>query len=165
MVIEDLKNFATATVYDTRRVKTAAYKRGKQKSEFEFEMAAFAAAMKSGWKECPEIPHAQSLSMMQMTDFIRRQLGISYEDIQITQIPDMIESTAASQSVAVNETIIDQSAADGKEETAESREEETVITEAETVEPEAETVMPEEETSAPEEETLSSAEDLRDETE
>ena len=97
IVVEDLKNFSTATVYDSRRNKTASYKRGKQKSEFEFEMAAFAAAMKSGWKECPEVPHAQTLSMMQMMDFIRRQLGISYEDIQISQIPDMIEGTSAVQ--------------------------------------------------------------------
>ena len=58
-------------------------------------MTAFTAAMKSGWKECPEIPHAQTLSMMQMMDFIRRQLGISYEDIQISQIPNMIEGSAA----------------------------------------------------------------------
>lgn len=97
IVVEDLKNFSTATVYDSRRNKTASYKRGKIKSEFEFEMAAFTAAMKSGWKECPEIPHAQTLSMMQMMDFIRRQLGISYEDIQISQIPDMIEGTSAVQ--------------------------------------------------------------------
>jgi hypothetical protein len=97
IVVEDLKNFASATVYDSRRNKTASYKRGKIKSEFEFEMAAFAAAMKSGWKECPENPHAQTLSMMQMMDFIRRQLGISYEDIQISQIPDMIEGNAAAQ--------------------------------------------------------------------
>ena len=97
IVVEDLKNFSTATVYDSRRNKTASYKRGKQKSEFEFEMAAFAAAMKSGWKECPEVRHAQTLSMMQMMDFIRRQLGISYEDIQISQIPNMIEGSAAAQ--------------------------------------------------------------------
>ena len=97
IVVEDLKNFSTATVYDSRRNKTASYKRGKQKSEFEFEMAAFAAAMKSGWKECPEVPHAQTLAMMQMMDFIRRQLGISYEDIQISQIPNMIEGSAAAQ--------------------------------------------------------------------
>ncbi|MCR5811855.1 MAG: Gfo/Idh/MocA family oxidoreductase [Lachnospiraceae bacterium] len=97
IVVEDLKNFSTATVYDSRRNKTASYKRGKIKSEFEFEMAAFTAAMKSGWKECPEMPHAQTLSMMQMMDFIRRQLGISYEDIQISQIPDMIEGTSAVQ--------------------------------------------------------------------
>jgi hypothetical protein len=159
-------------VYDSRRVKTANYKRGKQKSEFEFEMAAFAAAMKSGWKECPEIPHAQSLSMMQMSDFIRRQLGISYEEIQITQIPDMI-STASSQTVTVNETIIDQNTEGGREEEAAvSSGEETVVPEAETVIPEEGTVMPGEETEMPEEETvsaeeetLSSGADLQDETE
>ena len=105
MVIEDLKNFASATVYDSKRVKTATYKRGRYKSEFEFEMAAFAAAMKSKWKECPEIPHSQSLSMMQMMDFIRRQLGISYEEIQISQIPDMIGGAAGPQIHAADETV------------------------------------------------------------
>ena len=105
MVIEDLKNFASATVYDSKRAKTATYKRGRYKSEFEFEMAAFAAAMKSKWKECPEIPHSQSLSMMQMMDFIRRQLGISYEEIQISQIPDMIGSASGPQIHAADETV------------------------------------------------------------
>ena len=88
MVIDDLRNFATATIYDSKRNKSAQYKRGRQKSEFEYELTAFVAARKSGWKECPEIPHAQSISIMHMMDFIRRQLGISYEDIQTSPIPD-----------------------------------------------------------------------------
>ena len=119
IVVEDLRNFASATVYDSRKNKTASYKRGKIKSEFEFEMTAFTAAMKSGWKECPEIPHAQTLSMMQMMDFIRRQLGISYEDIQISQIPNMIEGSAAA-----HPTVQDMSASAG--ETAAVSTEETV---------------------------------------
>ena len=97
MVIDDLKNFASATVYDSKRNKAAQYKRGRQKSEFEFELSAFVAARKSGWKECPEIPHAQTISIMHMMDFIRRQLGISYEDIQTAPIPDLISSAAQPQ--------------------------------------------------------------------
>ena len=97
MVIDDLKNFASATVYDSKRDKAAQYKRGRQKSEFEFELSAFVAARKSGWKECPEIPHAQTISIMHMMDFIRRQLGISYEDIQTAPIPDLIPSAAQPQ--------------------------------------------------------------------
>ena len=90
MVIEDLLNFASVSVYDSRKNKTASYKRSRQKSEFEFELAAFIAARKSGWKECPEIPHAQTISIMHMMDFIRRQLGISYEDIQTSPLPDLL---------------------------------------------------------------------------
>ena len=45
--------------------------------------------MKSKWKECPEIPHAQSLSIMHMMDFIRKQLGISYEDVQTSPLPGL----------------------------------------------------------------------------
>ena len=127
IVVEDLRNFASATVYDSRKNKTAAYKRGKIKSEFEFEMTAFTAAMKSGWKECPEIPHAQTLSMMQMMDFIRRQLGISYEDIQISQIPNMIEGSAAA-----HPTVQDMSAA-AVETAAVSAEETAAVSEEETV--------------------------------
>ena len=77
--------------------KMAGLEHGCRGVVFSSGMAAFTAAMKSGWKECPEIPHAQTLSMMQMMDFIRRQLGISYEDIQISQIPNMIEGTSAAQ--------------------------------------------------------------------
>ena len=53
MVIDDLRNFSSATIYDSKRNKAAQYKRGRQKSEFEHELAAFVAAKKSGWKECP----------------------------------------------------------------------------------------------------------------
>ena len=120
IVVEDLRNFASATVYDSRKNKTAAYKRGKIKSEFEFEMTAFTAAMKSGWKECPEIPHAQTLSMMQMMDFIRRQLGISYEDIQISQIPNMIEGSAAAHPTVQDISAAAETAAVSAEETVPS---------------------------------------------
>ena len=51
--------------------------------------------MKAGWKECPEIPHAQSVSIMHMMDFIRRQLGISYEDIQTSPLPVLPHSGTA----------------------------------------------------------------------
>ena len=93
LVIEDLLNFASVSVYDSRKNKTASYKRSRQKSEFVFELAAFIAARKSGWKECPEIPHAQTISIMHMMDFIRRQLGISYEDIQTSPLPDLLTGT------------------------------------------------------------------------
>ena len=87
MVIEDLKNYETVTVYGSGGNKTASYKRPRQKSEFEYELTAFTAAMKSKWKECPEIPHGQSVSIMHMMDFIRKQLGISYEDVQTSPLP------------------------------------------------------------------------------
>ena len=101
MVIEDLMNYSTAVVYDSKKNKTASYKRSRYKSEYEFEMAAFAAASKSGWKECPEIPHAQTISVMHMMDFIRRQLGVSYEDVMTAPLPDLLGDSAALGSTAV----------------------------------------------------------------
>ena len=110
MVIDDLKNFASATVYDSKRNKAAQYKRGRQKSEFEFELSAFVAARKSGWKECPEIPHAQTISIMHMMDFIRRQLGISYEDIQTSPLPDLIAGSISTTGADPAAAVSDQSA-------------------------------------------------------
>ena len=81
MVIENLMNFETITVYGSKRNKTGFYKRPKQKNEYEFELVAFIAAMKAGWKECPEIPHAQSVSIMHMMDFIRRAVQLSHVEI------------------------------------------------------------------------------------
>ena len=131
MVIDDLKNFASATVYDSKRNKAAQYKRGRQKSEFEFELSAFVAARKSGWKECPEIPHAQTISIMHMMDFIRRQLGISYEDIQTAPIPDLIPSAAQPQ-VEAQSAVPEESVVTVQE---------PVIEVAEQSEPEAEPVV------------------------
>ena len=129
MVIEDLRNFASATVYDSKKNKSAQYKRGRQKSEFEFELSAFVAARKSGWKECPEIPHAQSISIMHMMDFIRRQLGISYEDIQTSPIPDFIASAAQPQ-VEAQSTMPEQSVMTAQEPVAEEPVAEEPVVEA-----------------------------------
>ena len=129
MVVEDLMNFATATVYDSRKNKTASYKRGRYKSEFEFELAAFIAAMKSGWKECPEIPHAQTISIMHMMDFIRRQLGISYEDIHSSPLPDLIPgSTGAAGAAPVGVSMSAQSEGQAAPVNMESAQEESSAT-------------------------------------
>jgi predicted dehydrogenase len=109
MVVTGLTNYESITVYGINGDKKASYKRPRQKNAFEYEAAAFAAAMKSGWKECPEIPHAQSASIMHMMDFIRRQLGISYEDIQTSPLPELPhvqeQNVIAAEVVEADETV------------------------------------------------------------
>ena len=85
LVIENIKNFESVTVYDSGHNRTGHYKRPRQRSGYEYEVDAFAEAIQQGWAECPAVPHSYTVSLHHMMDFIRRQVGVSYENIQ--QIP------------------------------------------------------------------------------
>ena len=85
MVIDNIKDFETVTVYDSSGTRTSVYRKPRQKSCYAFEIDAFVEAMEQGWTECPAAAHRQTVSMLHMMDFIRRQIGVSYETI--AQIP------------------------------------------------------------------------------
>ena len=152
MVIEDLKNFASATVYDTRRVKTAAYKRGKQKSEFEFEMAAFAATQVDGHQFISKaVEQGAAAEREEEASAIRdeetagrEEEGLSPEEEPISTEEEPI-STEEEPLSPVEDPFL-------AEEESVSPEEETVSTEEGTLSPEEETGNPETENAGPAEE-------------
>ena len=78
MVIENINNFETLTVYDNAYNKLKTYKRPKQKTGYEYEVSACLKALKEGWLECPEMPHAETLRMMRLMDAVRRRMGVTY---------------------------------------------------------------------------------------
>ena len=85
--------------------------------------------------------------MMQMMDFIRRQLGISYEEIKVSKVPGMIEG-AASSAGAIQESSSREQMRDEKETVIDAEAE--VVTDAgkEAVTQEADTGSDPEETPA-----------------
>lgn len=78
IVIENINNFETMSVYDSSYTKIGSYKRPRQKTGYEYELQECASAIKSGWKETPKMTHAQTLSILHMTDHIRRRTGIVF---------------------------------------------------------------------------------------
>jgi hypothetical protein len=71
IVVENINNPEAIAVYDNNYNKTAYYKRPKQKTGYEYEIEACVRAISEGWLECPEIPHAETLKILNMMDFIR----------------------------------------------------------------------------------------------
>ena len=69
MVVENINNFESLTVYGSDYKKLAGY---------EYEIMACARALREGWTECPELPHEETLRMMELLDEIRRQYRIVY---------------------------------------------------------------------------------------
>lgn len=54
------------------------YERPKLITGFEYEVAAAAKAISEGRTECPEMPHSETLRVMDIMDGLRREWGIRY---------------------------------------------------------------------------------------
>lgn len=50
----------------------------KQITGYEYEVEACRRALETGALECPEMPHAQTLRMMEQMDALRRDWGVRY---------------------------------------------------------------------------------------
>lgn len=77
-VVENINNFETLTVYNNQYQKVAYYEAPKQISGYEYEVEACAKALEKGLTECPEMPHAETLCIMQVMDGLRRDWGVKY---------------------------------------------------------------------------------------
>lgn len=78
IIVENINNFETIQVYNVERKMIAEYPCPPQISGYEYEVMACVEAIRNGWTECPQMPHAQILEIMRQMDEIRGQLGISY---------------------------------------------------------------------------------------
>ena len=78
MVIENINNFESLTVYDTgyRPVKTI--ERPEQISGYEYQVYASIEAIEKGWLESPYMPHAETLRIMKQMDNLRKEWGVIY---------------------------------------------------------------------------------------
>lgn len=114
MIVENINNFESLTVYNNEHKKVAYYRRPKQKTGYEYEVMAALRAIRNGWTEAPEMTHAQTLSIMHMMDFIREELGIVFpfeknnkitgsHEAQIAAEASENLEKAAEESVIVNE--------------------------------------------------------------
>ncbi len=78
IVVDNVTNPDGISVYDNEYRKIAYYKRPKQKTGYEYEIEACVKALSQGWIECPQMPHSETLKMLNMMDFIRRNNHIVF---------------------------------------------------------------------------------------
>lgn len=78
MIIENINNFESLTVYDKDYKKKVFKKAPKQISGYEYEIEACKKALKRKKKECEQMPHQVTMKMMKQMDLIREQIGLVY---------------------------------------------------------------------------------------
>lgn len=76
--VENINNCEGFKVYDETRKRTASYDRPKQISGYEYEVEACIRAIEAGELECPEMPHEETLRMMNWMDQLREQWGMKF---------------------------------------------------------------------------------------
>lgn len=74
--IENINNYECVKVYNLERKLVASYDAPKQITGYEYEVQSAIKAIREGKTECPEMPHEQTLKMMQLMDRIREQFEI-----------------------------------------------------------------------------------------
>lgn len=85
MVIENINNYESVTVYDNNRKVIKSVKAPKQISGYEYEVIASLGAIDRGQLECWEMPHAETVRIMRMMDELRNAWGVVYpfeEDVE-----------------------------------------------------------------------------------
>ncbi len=78
MVIENINNYESFTVYNKDRKKILYRKAPKQITGYEYEVMACMQALKNGALECPQMPHKETIRVMEFMDDLRKEWGVVY---------------------------------------------------------------------------------------
>lgn len=88
--IENINNFESIKVYNLERRVVAEYAAPMQVTGYEYEVMSAMKAIREGQIECPEMPHVETLFMMQLMDNIRAAWNIKfpYEVERVEEDPE-----------------------------------------------------------------------------
>ena len=78
MVCQNINNVEAIDVYDGNHTVAAHYDVPAQLTGYEYEVAAAAQAVIDGRTECEEMPHADTLRIMELMDSLRRDWNLTY---------------------------------------------------------------------------------------
>ena len=78
LVIENINNYESVTVYNNQHKEIAFYKAPKQITGYEYEVEASMKAIRAGKIECEEMPHWESVLMIEWMDKLRQDWDIKY---------------------------------------------------------------------------------------
>ncbi len=117
IVVENINNPQGIAVFDSEDKKLAYYKKPRQISGYEYEIEACMRAISEKWLECPEMPHATTLKMMNMMDFIRKSNNIYFPGEERAS-SDLIPLPQQEQAEEAVENLIEDKAADADQSVA-----------------------------------------------
>lgn len=78
LVVENINNFESITVYNENREVTARYEQPRQISGYEYEVRACKKAIEEGLCECLDMPHSETIRIMEQMDAVREKWGLHY---------------------------------------------------------------------------------------
>lgn len=78
IIVENINNFSSISVYDSSYRRVAVYKCPKQISGYEYEVEASIKAIRSRKTECEQMPHSETVRVMKIMDALRKEWGIVY---------------------------------------------------------------------------------------
>ncbi|OPJ64462.1 Gfo/Idh/MocA family protein [Clostridium oryzae] len=78
IIAENINNCERIRVYDLDQKEIACYEAPKQISGYEYEVRACIKAIQEGKLECEEMPHAETIRVMQIMDSLRKKWGVIY---------------------------------------------------------------------------------------
>lgn len=76
--VQNINNCEGIRVFDTNHKLIAEYETPKQITGYEYEVEACMEAMAKGELECPQMPHKESIRIMELMDSLRVQWGVKY---------------------------------------------------------------------------------------
>jgi len=78
MEVQNINNCEEIRVFDLDRKMTASYRVPEQINGYEYEVLACMRAIEAGKTECEEMPHSETLRVMELMDGIRKEWGMKY---------------------------------------------------------------------------------------
>lgn len=78
IIVENINNFESVSVYDEFHKKVGIYKCPKKISGYEYEVEASIKAIREHQLECAEMPHSEIIRVMKIMDELRKEWGIVY---------------------------------------------------------------------------------------
>lgn len=83
IVVENINNYEKIRVFSLERDEIAVYDAPKQITGYEYEVEAAIQAIENKEIECPQMPHKETLRIMEIMDSLRYEWGVIYPFEQI----------------------------------------------------------------------------------
>ena len=78
IIIENINNFESLTVYNISHEKLAQYTKPEQITGYEYQVVESVKAVKAGKISCSQMPHEETIRIMEIMDQLRSDWGIVY---------------------------------------------------------------------------------------
>lgn len=76
--VQNINNCEGIRVFDTEHRLIASYEPPRQINGFEYELEASMEAVRLGDVECPQMPHSETVKVLELTDALRAKWGVRY---------------------------------------------------------------------------------------